>query len=258
MLFRSIAAAVLAGLLLPLAAAGAAPFPTPAFIEAAIADPTRPQADRDKDESRHPGELLAFAGVKPGDVVVDVWPGSGYWTRLYSRIVGPKGHVIALVFQETAGFKNDPVALARAVAAEPGQGNVEVVVAALAAEHPPRDSVDIVWTFENYHDLYNASFMQGADVGAFDRAIFNALKPGGAFVIGDHAAAAGSGRKNTDDLHRIDPAVVVADEQTAGFRLGARSEVLANPADPHTAKVFDPAIRGATDRFLLRFVKPGP
>jgi predicted methyltransferase len=108
---------------------------------------------------------------------------------------------------------------------------------------------------QNYHDLYD-SFMGPADVPAFNRAVFTALKPGGAYVVLDHAAAPGSGISATDTLHRIDPARVKADVLAAGFKLDTQSVILANPADDHTKNVFDPSIRNHTDQFLFRFVKP--
>jgi predicted methyltransferase len=231
--------------------------PAKAAIAAAIADTHRPEKDTQQDAIRHPADLVAFSKVKPGDVVVDVWPGGGYWTRLFSPIVGAKGKVYAYVPSEIAGFKNDPVAVAKALAAEPGRGNVEFISDAIDQQPDAAslNTVDVVWTFENYHDLHN-SFMKGASVDGFDQAVFKLLKPGGYFVVVDHAAAAGSGLKNTEDLHRIDPATVKAEVEKAGFVLDAEATVLANPADDHTAKIFDPAIKGKTDRFMLRFRKP--
>lgn len=229
----------------------------PAVIAAAVADTGRPAKDVEKDASRKPADLVAFAMVNPGDVVMDVWPGGGYWSRIFSKVVGPKGKVIAYVPAEITGFKSDPLGLAKAMAAEPGLGNVEAVSDPLAAP-PPKEfynSLDVVWTFENYHDFHD-SFMKGADVDAFNRAIFLMLKPGGYYVIVDHAAPAGSGLKNTEDLHRIDPATLRAEVEKAGFVFDGESKVLAMPDDPRTASVFDPAIRGKTDRIAYRFRKP--
>lgn len=224
---------------------------------AAVADASRPAADREKDASRHPDELIAFAGVKAGDVVLDVWPGGGYWSRIFSHVVGPKGHVYAYVPAEITDFKTDPLGKAKALAAEPGLGNVEAISDPLASPPPPefQNKLDVVWTFENYHDLHDP-FLKGASVDGFNSAVFKLLKPGGVYIVADHAAAAGSGLKNTDDLHRIDPATVRAEVEKAGFKYDGQLTTLASPADPHTAAVFDPAIRGKTDRFVYRFRKP--
>ncbi|MDY0745745.1 methyltransferase [Paucibacter sp. R3-3] len=229
----------------------------PAVMKAAFSDPARPEADTRQDASRHPAELVAFSKVKAGDTVVDVVPGGGYWSRLFSTAVGPKGKVYAYVPGEFAGFKSDPVATAKAIASEPGRGNVEQITLPLAQQWPAsiNSTVDIVWTFENYHDFHD-SFMKGADVGAFNQAVFSVLKPGGYFIIGDHAAAAGSKLKNTEDLHRIDPEEVKAEVEKAGFIFDGEIKALANPDDDHALKVFDPAIRGKTDRFVFRFRKP--
>ena len=231
--------------------------PPPAAIAAAVADASRPDADKAQDAVRHPAELLAFAKVKPGETVIDIWPGKGYWTRLFSIEVGPKGKVISYVPAEIVEFKSKPLDLAKAVAAEPGRGNVMAFSDPLAAAPPAEilNTLDVAFTFENYHDLHD-SFMKGADVDAFNKAVFASLKPGGRFVIVDHAAPAGSGLKNTEDLHRIDPAALRAEVEKAGFRFDGESKVLANPDDPKDKGVFDASIRGKTDRFAYRFVKP--
>jgi predicted methyltransferase len=227
-----------------------------AAVTAALADPGRPDKDKARDEARKPAELIDFARIKRGDVVVDVWPGGGYWSRIFSKVVGPKGKVYAYVPQEIAGFKSDPVGVAKAMAAEKGNENVTVQVDPLASDNAPANAFDVVWTFQNYHDMHD-SFMKGADVDAFNRVIFKGLKPGGLYVIVDHAAEAGSGLKHTEDLHRIDPAALRAEVEKAGFKFDGESKVLANPADPHTALVFDASIRGKTDQFAYRFKKPG-
>jgi predicted methyltransferase len=231
-------------------AAGAEPAAPPAVA-------ARPDADLKLDASRQPEAMIAFAGVRPGQAVMDVWPGRGYWTRLFSTAVGPSGKVYAYVPAEIAGFKSDPVGMAKAVAAEPGRGNVLVISDPLAEQPPPQyqNMLDLVWTFENYHDFHD-SFMKGADVDAYNRAVFLLLKPGGAYVIVDHAAAPGSGLKNTEDLHRIDPLTLRAEVERAGFVFVGQSKALANPDDPRTKIVFDPSIRGKTDRIAYRFVKP--
>ncbi len=239
-----------------LAVPAVAQTPSPG-IAAAVADTGRPDKDKAQDASRKPADLLAFAQVKPGDMVVDVWPGGGYWTRLFSVAVGPKGHVVSYVPEEIVEFKNKPLDVAKATAAEPGRANVEVVSDPLATPPPPqyRSVANLVWTFENYHDLHDP-FMKGADVDAWNRAVFTLLKPGGSYIVVDHAAPAGSGLADTNTTHRIDPATVRAEVEKAGFKFAGESKVLANPDDPHTALVFDKSIKGQTDRFAYRFVKP--
>ena len=246
------AAAVIAAIAAPAIAQAPA-----AFISAAVADPGRPEKDTKLDASRHPAEIVAFARVKPGDLVMDVFPGGGYWSRIFSKAVGPTGKVVSYVPAEVTGFKSDPMGVAKAMAAEPGRSNVEVASDPLAAPPPAtfHDKADVIFTFENYHDFHD-TFFKGADVEAFDKAVFQVLKPGGYFIVADHAAPAGSGLKNTEDLHRIDPAAVKAEVEQAGFVFDGETKILANPADPHTAKIFDPAIKGMTDRFVFRFKKP--
>ena len=132
---------------------------------AAVADASRPADDRAKDASRKPVELIAFAGIKPGDTVMDLWPGGGYWSRIFSKVVGPKGHVYAYVPAEITDFKGDPLGKAKAMAAEPGLGNVEAISDPLSSQPPPAfaNVLDVVWTFENYHDLHDP-FLKGASV----------------------------------------------------------------------------------------------
>ncbi|UPG96607.1 class I SAM-dependent methyltransferase [Luteibacter aegosomatissinici] len=238
-------------------ALAASPPPADAAIAAAVANTHRPAKDTDQDAIRHPAELVAFSKVKSGDTVMDVWPGGGYWSRLFSPIVGAKGKVYAYVPAEIAEFKSDPVATAKAIGTEPGYGNVKGISDPLAQQPPANmfNTFDVIWTFENYHDLHD-TFMKGASVDGFNQAVFKLLKPGGYYVIVDHAATKGSGLANTEDLHRIDPATVKAEVEKAGFVLDQESSVLANAADDHSLKVFDPAIKGNTDRFMLRFKKP--
>jgi predicted methyltransferase len=221
--------------------------PVPAYIAASVADPGRPAADKDRDADRKPAETLAFSGVKPSEQVVDFLPGGGYFTRLFSKIVGPKGHVTAL---SPVGAPDKFTAPAKAIAADPAYANVTEVEEKVA--ELPAGSVDLFWTSQNYHDIHNL----GIDVTIIDKAIFAALKPGGTFIVLDHTATAGSGFQDTNTLHRIDPEAVKTEVESAGFKLVAQSDLLRNAADPHTAKVFDPSIRGKTDQFILKFEKP--
>ncbi|CAN7322909.1 class I SAM-dependent methyltransferase [Mesorhizobium caraganae] len=202
-------------------------------------------------------ELIRFARVDAGSTVIDVYPGDGDWTRLFSDVVGPGGRVYGFVPAEVADFKNDPVGRIQTLAKEPGRENVEAVSADLVAMPEVTQPADVLWLHLFYHDLHTALIQKkGATAADFNRAVYERLKPGGTYVIVDHAAAAGSGTSDTQALHRIDPASVREEAEAAGFVLEAKSTMLANKDDPHSIKVFDPSIKGQTDRFAYRFVKP--
>lgn len=202
-------------------------------------------------------ELIRFATVTAGTTVIDVYPGNGDWTRIFSDLVGPEGRVYSFVPGEVAHFKNDPVGLMRKLAQELGRENVDAVSADVAAVAEAIPAADVVWMHLFYHDLHTPLIRaNGATADAFNRAIFASLNSGGRYIIVDHAAASGSGTTDTPSLHRIDPASVVEEVRAAGFVLDAQSDMLANADDMHAIKVFDPAIKGETDRFVYRFVKP--
>jgi predicted methyltransferase len=227
----------------------------PDAIAAAVADPARPEADRQRDANRKPVETLEFTGVKPGDVVAELLPGSGYFTRIFSKVVGPSGHVYALVPAPAADAPADMpdfAARVKALAAEPNYANVSVVVEPFSQLKAPVP-VDLLWTSQNYHDLHN---FPGLDVGVFNQMVYDSLKPGGIYLILDHEAEAGSGTRDTATLHRIDVQTVTQEVLAAGFVLAGSSELLHRPADSHTVKVFDPSVRGKTDQFILKFRKP--
>jgi predicted methyltransferase len=227
----------------------------PEYIAAAIADPNRPDADKERDANRKPAEVLQFAGIKPGDKIAELLPGGGYFTRIISKIIGSTGHVYALVPAPAADAPaNTPdfSARVRALAADPHYSNVSVVTEQFSQLTTPVP-VDMVWTSQNYHDLHN---FPGLDVTVFNQMVFEALKPGGIYLILDHAGAPGTGTAETSTLHRIDPKAVMREVLAAGFEFVAASEVLRQSNDPHTAKVFDPAIRGRTDQFIFKFRKP--
>jgi predicted methyltransferase len=238
---------VAAALALVAAAPGGGAKPSQTIL-AAVADPARPAEDVARDASRKPAEMLAFAGVRPGDRVAELAPGGGYYTRILARAVGPKGKVYAFV---SKGFAAREGAMDKLKATLAPYPNVEIVVGDYTAMTFP-EPVDLVWTSENYHDFHNGPT---ANVAALNQAAFAALKKGGRYYIEDHAAP-GTGVGATSTLHRIDPAAVRSEVAAAGFQLEAESTVLANKDDPHTAKVDDPAIRGHTDKFAMRFRKP--
>ena len=202
-------------------------------------------------------ELIRFARVEAGSTVIDVYPGDGDWTRLFSDAVGPSGRVYSFVPTEIVDLKNDQVDLMRTLAKEPGRENVEAVSADLLTMPDATQPADVVWLHLFYHDLHTSLIQsRGATAADFNRAVFERLKPGGFYVIVDHAAVAGSGTRDSQTLHRIDPASVREEVEPAGFVLDAESTMLANTGDPHAIKVFDPSIKGETDRLVYRFVKP--
>lgn len=224
-------------------------------IDAAVADPGRPEADRERDAARKPREMLELARVRPGESIAELMPGGGYFTRLFSKVVGPSGHVYALVPApppNAPANAPDRAAQVRAIAADPAYGNVTVLVQPFNELKTPAP-VDLVWTSQNYHDLHNRPDL---DLATINRAILATLKPGGLYIVLDHAAAAGSGTEATSTLHRIDPEVVHREVLAAGFKLVNRSDLLRDTQDDHSLKVFDPAIRGHTDQFIYVFRKP--
>ena len=202
-------------------------------------------------------ELIRFARVDSGATVIDVYPGEGDWTRLFSDTVGPAGRVYSFVPSEVAHFKNDPVGRMRSLAKERGRENVEALSADLVAMPEATQPADVLWLHLFYHDLHTALMQaRGATAAQFNRAVFERLKPGGAYVIIDHAAGTGAGTSDAQSLHRVEPISVREEVESAGFVLDAESMMLANKDDPHSIKVFDPSIKGKTDRFAYRFVKP--
>lgn len=226
----------------------------PSYIAAAVADSNRPDADKLRDANRKPVQTLEFLGVKPGEQIGEILPGGGYFTRIFSKAVGPSGHVYALVPERPANAPADMPDLAgkvKAIAADPNYSNVSVVIQPLTKLVTPVP-VDLVFTAQNYHDLHNFP----VDVVAFNRTIMASLKPGGLYVVLDHSAPTGSGLADTKTLHRIDANVVKQEVTAAGFEFVGASDVLANPADSRTTMVFDPSIRGKTDQFILKFRKP--
>lgn len=227
--------------------------PVSADYAAALADPARPAADRERDSARMPAELLAFASIRPGMTVGDYVMGGGYLTRILSAAVGANGHVYAFQPAEFIAFSAQYGEDQRQIDA--AYANVDAVGGPAAAPAFPVP-LDAIITVQNFHDLYLSALP--ADSGArASRALFAALKPGGILVVVDHSAPAGSGTRDADRLHRIDRAAVVSALTGAGFILDGESNMYARPADTRSVNVFDPAIRGHTDQFTLRFRKPG-
>lgn len=234
---------------------------TSAALQAAIADPSRPDSERQRDPNRKPAEVIRFAGIKPGDQVGELMPGRGYFTHIFCKLVGNGGHVYTLKIARTVQVDVPPpdIGAPSAPAAAPaGLPTGQPCTNVSADEQPPSAArfpggLDVVWTSENYHDLHNKTF--GAiDMTRFNRMIYEALKPGGVFVVEDHAAAAGSGARDTETIHRIDADLVKREVLSAGFVFDGSSDVLHNPDDAHTDIVFK--LGGRSDKFLLRFRRP--
>jgi predicted methyltransferase len=225
------------------------------YIAAAVADPARPAEQVLWDAGRKPAEALRFAAVHPGDRVGDFMSGGGYFTRLLSRVVGNEGRVYAFVpTEQLRNCAPEETAGTLALGKDNKYTNVIVLTGPVNRFHAP-EPLDVVWTSLNFHDLYDG-FMGPADVPRVTQSIFDALKPGGLFLVIDHVAEAGSGTRDTDSLHRVDPQVIIDRARAAGFLLEAQSNLLRNPGDDHTLKVFDPKIRGRTDQVVLKFRKP--
>jgi predicted methyltransferase len=226
----------------PLQAIAASP------ISQAVADSSRPADQRSADALRKPAETLAFAGVKPGMTVGEFYPGGGYFTRMLSDVVGPKGHVY--------GIENDrwkeSVEANKALAAK--LKNVTMDSGPFGTVAFPKP-LDLAWVTQNYHDLKIAKYGK-VDTLAFDRAVYKALKPGGVFFILDHQGAANLTDADFEKLHRINRDVVVKEVTSAGFKLVAEGQFLRSAGDDHTKSIFDEAVRGHTDQYALKFVKP--
>jgi predicted methyltransferase len=226
-----------------------------AAIHGALSDPRRPIEQVRLDSARKPAQLIGFAGLKAGDNVADFMPGNGYFTRIISRVVGARGHVYAfLPNEQLANCSPQEVAGTKALEGDSGYENITVLNAAAAKFATPR-KLDLIWTAHNYHDLHDA-FMGPADVAALNKVFFNALRPGGVYLVIDHVAQSGSGVRDTESLHRIDPAQLRREIESAGFVFEAQSAALRNPQDDHTLSVFAPRIRGRTDQVVFRFRKP--
>lgn len=227
----------------------------PKYIGDAVADHARPDKDTARDANRKPAETIMFAGVKPGMIVAELVPGGGYYTRLLSKVVGHKGHVYAITGAEILPVIPKAADASKTIAADPAYGNVSAITEPVGTLKVPQYA-DVVWTTQNYHDLHIEKLFGKVDMLALNKSVFKSLKPGGIYFVLDHSAAPGSGTTDTEKLHRIDEAVVKKEVEAAGFKFDGESSALRNPADPRTAKIFDDAIRGHTDQFMLRFRKP--
>jgi predicted methyltransferase len=232
-------------------AAGAMAAPVTPEIAKAVADPSRPKNDVAADALRDPADTLAFAGVRPGMTVVELFPGGGYFTRMIVEVVGPKGSVLGV---ENAGWKGAAEA-DRKMMAELKAPNVQLDVEPFGQMKAPAGKADLFWITQNYHDLKIPEYGV-VDMAAFNRAVFAALKPGGVYFILDHQANPGTTAADIAKLHRVEKAQVIAEVTAAGFKLAGEGAFLHRPGDDHTRSIFDKAIQGKTDQYALKFIKP--
>ena len=254
--------------------------PIPPYVTAAVNDDHRPAADRMRDVNRKPAESIAFAGVKPGDKVVDFLAGGGYFTRILSKVVGPQGHVYATAPVIAAPMGNMPMGNMpmpnmpqqgampmqnmpmpgmaqrgmedplREITTDPAYANVSEVIQP-TSQLKVIEPVDVVWTSQNYHDLHNPGSLHADDMAAFNKSVFDALKPGGVFLVIDYAAVPGTGFTQSPALHRADPEAEKAEILKAGFVFEGESKILARANDPHTMRAHE-----QDDQFMFRFRKP--
>ena len=235
-------------LVLGLLSACAALEPAPNYRDIVVSD-DRTDADRVIDQRREPEKLLAFYGVRPGMRVLDMSAGRGHNTELLARVVGPRGRVFA---------QNSPTLMSPAVKTameerlkSPPMANVVFVVREFDSPAPPEArNLDLVTFNFNYHD----TVWLGTDRARMNRAVFEALKPGGIYIVADHSARAGAGTSVTKSLHRIEESVVRQEVQAAGFRLVETADFLRSRDDPRDGPVFKNPVRN--DEFVLKFVKP--
>jgi len=222
----------------------------------AVQHPDRTDADRDRDAGRKPAEVMEFFGIAPGMDILDMFSGGGYYTEMLSNVVGTAGSVIAHTNQAYAQFVGEE---ATNRYANDRLSNVETLMAENTALEMPDQAFDAIMMILAYHDIYYVDPENGwpaIDGPSLVAELFEALRPGGIVGVVDHYAAAGSPSETGSTLHRIDPQIVINEMGSAGFVLEAQSDVLRNMDDDHSLHMTDPAIRGETDRFVMRFRKP--
>ena len=227
-----------------------------AIYAAALANPARPDADRERDAGRRPAEVLEFFGITPGMAVLDIFSGGGYYTEIIAAVVGNNGRVVAHSSKPYLKYVGEEFALRHADNRLP---NVDVLMAENNELSLDAGSFDAVTMILAYHDTYEVDEPSGwhkIDIPKFLAELKQSLKPGGIVGIVDHTAEAGASSETGGTIHRIDPAIVIADMQAAGFELEAGSDILRNPEDDLSKSVFAPETRGKTDRFVLLFRKP--
>ena len=224
----------------------------PSYIANAIASPKRPLADKERDANRQPDKVMAFYGIEPGDKVAELLTAGGYYTAVMSGIVGDSGKVYGHNNQWLMDRRPEGSPILARIA-DDGLTNVEEVIAELEDTGLPKGEMDAVFIVLIYHDAVG---LFETNVDAMNKAVYEALKPGGIYGIIDHHAAPGVGLAATRSVHRIERHVVVDQITSAGFELAAETDLLENLDDPLHNSVFAPDIRGKTHRMVLKFRKP--
>ena len=228
----------------------------PSVYAAAVASTSRPEADLARDAGRKPADVLEFFGIAPGMSVLDLFSGGGYYAEILSHVVGPDGHIVAHSNLAYLNFVGDEF---KARHADNRLANVDVLMAENNELKLDANQFDAILMVLSYHDTYWVDPENGwpkINVPQLHAELFDSLKPGGTLGLIDHYADAGSPRETGGTLHRIDPGIVIPELEQAGFVLEAKSDLLRNMEDDHSLGVFDPSVRGKTDRFVLRFKKP--
>jgi len=222
-----------------------------AEIAAAVAATDRPEADVDRDAARHPVEVLTFSQIEPGSTVLDIGAGGGYFTRLLANLMGPDGHVTGQNPQDWVDRFGGGWPPVHGQLIE-DRGNADFIVAEFDNMGFAPGSLDAVTTMQVYHD---AAIIHD-DRTAMNAAIFDALRSGGLYLVSDHSALVGSGVETINSLHRIDEALVMEEVLAAGFTFEGELDLMRNAEDARDLNIYDPAIRGQTDRFTYLFRKP--
>ncbi len=226
------------------------------YIENALKDPARSEKDVATDMLRKPGKVLSFLEVKPGQTVLDVFSGSGYYTEIAARVVGPKGHVDAHNNAPYVSYIGEDK-----LAARYGEGrlpNVTQLLQDANALNLQENHYDRILFILSFHDLYHVDEKNGwdkIDDKQFMAELKKALKPGGYIGVVDHVAAPGSGSEMGNTIHRIDPQIIRDKMQQWGFKLVGEADFLQNLADPLDLPMWDPKVRGRTHRAVLKFTK---
>ena len=222
----------------------------------AVANTARSAGDRLRDADRKPAEVLEFFSIEPGMRVLDMFSGGGYYSELVSYVVGEEGSVSAHSNEAYAQYVGDETLTRYGGDRLP---NVQILMAEnneLTVDEAEYDAVLLILSFHDFFFVDPNNGWPRIDGAALLSELYKGMKPGAVFGIVDHYAEAGSPRETGGTLHRIDPAIVVADMEAAGFVADGKSEVLRNTQDDYSKNMSDPAVRGKTDRFVLRFRKP--